>query len=119
MTRLFRALIGLSREQVRSLYSVAMLAGIVALCGAGALLIWQAESAALVNVLWFKLLAEVIRYVFALIALFALIVGMTVFGAERFKIKMGDKEFSAQGDAAREVADAADDKATEIEGAAQ
>lgn len=116
--KLFRALIGLSREQVRSLYSVAMLGGIVALCCLGFTFIWWGEDAALVNVLWFKMLAEVIRYVFALIALFALIVGMTVFGAEHFSLKWADKEFSAKG-AAREVADAADDKATEIEGAAK
>ncbi len=91
----FRACLGLSRQQVRSLYSVAMLCGIVALSAQGAVLIWVAEDAALANPPWFKLLVEVVRYVFALIAMFALIVALTVFGADYFRAKWGDKEFEA------------------------
>lgn len=91
----FRACLTLTRQQVRSLYSVAMLAGIIALSAQGALLLYFAQDAALHNVLWFKLAVEVTRYIFALIALFALIVALTVFGADYFKAKWGDKEFEA------------------------
>lgn len=91
----FRAAVSLSREQVRSLYSVALLAGIVALSACGAATVWLAEDAALANPPWFKLLVEVTRYIFALIGLFALIVALTVFGADYFRAKWGDKEFEA------------------------
>lgn len=90
-----RACINLTRPQVRSLYSVAMLCGIIALSAQGGVLIWLAEEAALANPPWFKLLVEVVRYVFALIAMFALIVALTVFGADYFKAKWGDTEFEA------------------------
>lgn len=91
----FRATVSLTRAQVRSLYSVAMLAGIVALSAEGAILIGLAEDAALHNLLWFKLLVEVIRYLFGLIALFAMFIGLIVFGADYFRAKWGDKEFEA------------------------
>ncbi len=87
-----RASLGLSPAQVRSLYSVAMLAGIVALSGFGVLTVWKAEDAALHNHEWFRLLVEVTRYIFLLIGGFALGVLLIVFGADWFKAKYGDKE---------------------------
>lgn len=92
MTRLFRALIGLSREQVRSLYSVAMLGGIVALSAESWILLGMAKGAASGDPRWFALLVERLRFDAILVGLFALIVALTVFGADYFKAKYGDKE---------------------------
>ena len=113
---MLKAIMSLTRLQVRSLYSVSLLLGIVALCGAGALLLYFAYDAALTNPLWFGLAVEVIRYIFALIALFALIVALTVFGADYFKAKWGDKEFEAgdRAEAAQFVADEAQSAANEV-----
>lgn len=95
IVRCFKAFLSLSREQVRSLYSIAMLAGIVALCAIGSVVMFFAYDAATENPAWFGLAVEVVRYVFALIAMFALIVALTVFGADYFKAKWGDNEFAA------------------------
>lgn len=92
ISRIWRAALSMTRTQIRSLYALAMLGGIVAFCGAGAAIMWFAYDAALANPSWFKLAVEVIRYLFALIAMFALIVAMTVFGAEFFKAKYGGNE---------------------------
>ncbi|WPZ05473.1 hypothetical protein [Pelagerythrobacter marinus] len=95
--KLWLACLSLTRAQVRSLYSIAMLAGIIAFCGAGAVLLWFAYDAALFNPQWFRLATEAIRYIFALIAMFAAIVALTVFGADYFKAKYGDAEIEAGG----------------------
>lgn len=114
MTRLWKALLSLTRQQVRSLYAIAMLAGIVALSAESWVLLGLASGA---EGQWFQLLLERLRIVSGLTGLFALIVALTVFGADYFKAKFRDVEFeSGAKQAAREVADAADDKAAQIEG---
>lgn len=93
----FRAACGLTRAQVRSLYSIAMLAGIVALSAESWVLLGMAKGAASGDPRWFNLLVERLRYDALLVALFALIVALTVFGADYFKARWGDKEFEAGG----------------------
>lgn len=97
MGAFFRGIIGLTRAQVRSLYSVAMLAGIVALSIESWVLLGMAKGAASGDPRWFNLLVERLRYDAMLVGLFALIVALTVFGADYFKAKWGDREFEAGG----------------------
>lgn len=92
MRRIWHAILSLTRQQVRSIYAIAMLAGIVAYCAMGALVLFFAYDAALENRDWFRMAWEVLRYIFFLIAMNAAIVALTVFGADYFKAKYGDKE---------------------------
>ena len=92
--RCWKALLSLTRQQVRSLYAIAMLGGIVALSAESWLLIGLAHGA---EGEWFSLLLERLRIVSALTGMFALIIALTVFGADYFKAKYGGAEFEAGG----------------------
>lgn len=87
-----RAAVSLTDAQIKSLYSVAMLAGIVALSAGAAVLLTFAYGAATANHEWFKLAVEILRYMMGLIGLFALAQALIVFGADYFDFKWGDKE---------------------------
>lgn len=94
----FRAIVALNFRQVRSLFSIAMLCGVVALSVENWALVWLAHHSIaggeIVNV-WIGLLLERLRYNSALQAWFSVILGLVVFGAEYFRAKWGDKEFGA------------------------
>lgn len=94
----FRAIVALDFRQVRSLFSIAMLCGVVALSlenwvlvGLAHHSIEQGEAAAL----WIGLLIERLRYNSGLQAWFSVILGLVVFGAEYFRARWGDKEIGA------------------------
>lgn len=92
---LWKAIIALSREQVRSLFAVAMLAGIVALSAQGwamvGLLHHVAHEGEFSKEL-FGALIFVLRWTFYLIAGGAGCVALVVFGADYLKAKYGDAE---------------------------
>jgi len=86
-----RALVGLSRQQVRSLFSVALIGGIIALSTQNVLytfVAWRAVD----RVPLFALVQEQMRFNSALSAWFALILGLVVFGADYFRARLGEKE---------------------------
>lgn len=89
-------IVNLDRKQVRSLFAVAMLAGIIALSAENWVLIGAAHHSVSHNennLTWFGLLVERTRYNSGLQAWFAIIMGAVVFGADWMKAKFGDKEF--------------------------
>lgn len=91
----FRAIVALTFTQVRSLFSIAMLCGIISLSAENwtymALAHHAVEKGEVVR-LWFDLLVERTRYNSGLQAWFAIIMGLVVFGAEFVRAKWGDKE---------------------------
>ncbi len=94
----FKAVVNLTRQQVRSLFSIAMLSGIIALSVEN----WTLVSLAHHSIergesmsTWIGLLIERLRYNSGLQAWFAGIMGLVVFGADFFKAKWGDREISA------------------------
>lgn len=94
----FRAIVALDFQQVRSLFAIAMLCGIIALSMENWVLTGLAhhavsEGEAMTG--WLTLLIERLRYNSGLQAWFAIIMGLIVFGAEYFRARFGDKEFSA------------------------
>jgi len=90
-------MLSMTRTQVRSLYALAMLGGIVALSVEAWFLIGFARDA---TGPWFLMLLERLRYVSGLTALFALIIALTVFGADYFRAKYGEHEVGfGRGDA--------------------
>lgn len=94
----FRAIVALNFRQVRSLYSIAMLCGIISLSMENwvyMLLAHHAISEGETLKIWLGMLVERTRYNSALQALFALFMCLVVFGAEAFRAKWGDKELSA------------------------
>lgn len=94
----FRAIVALSFQQVRSLFAIAMLCGIIALSLENWALMSLAHhsiSSGEVVMAWFGLLIERTRYNSALQAWFSVILGLVVFGAEYFRAKWGDKEIGA------------------------
>lgn len=100
MSRLWKAMIGLSRAQVRSLFAVAMLAGIVALSAQGwamVALIHHVAHGGEFNEHLFGALIFVLRWTFYLIAGGAGCVALVVFGADWLRAKYGDAEFSVGG----------------------
>lgn len=94
----FRAVICLTGREMRSLFSVALLCGIIALSIENWVMVGLAhhaiESGDMFRV-WFDLLLERTRYNSALQGWFAFILGLIVFGADYFRAKWGDKELSA------------------------
>jgi hypothetical protein len=94
----FRAIVALDFRQVRSLFSIAMLCGVVALSMENWALVALAhhsiESGEVVTV-WMGLLLERLRYNSGLQFWFAFILGMVVFGADYFRAKWGEKEIGA------------------------
>lgn len=94
----FRAVIALNFRQVRSLFSIAMLCGIISLSVENWVYMALAHHSITEGetmMTWLGLLVERTRYNSGLIAWFSVILGLIVFGAEFFRAKWGDKEFSA------------------------
>ena len=92
---LWRSIISLSREQVRSLFAVAMLAGIVALSAQGwsmVALIHHVTHGGEFNQHLFGALMFVLEWTFYLIAGGAACVALVVFGADYLKAKYGNAE---------------------------
>lgn len=117
----FRAIVALNFRQVRSLFSIAMLCGIISLSVENWAYTYMAHHAVEDGEAyrpWLGLLIERTRYNSGLQAWFALIMGLVVFGAEYFRVKWGNREMTGGSHkaaaAAQEVADAAQDEADEI-----
>ena len=89
MSKIWAAMLSLTRTQIRSLYALAMLGGIVALSVEAWFLVAFASDA---QGAWFGLILERLRIVSALTGLFALVVALTTFGADYFRAKYGDNE---------------------------
>ena len=95
MIRCWKALISLTREQVRSLYAIAMLLGIVALSVESWILLGFAHHAAKEDGPMFGLIVRQLEFIAILTGIFALIVALVVFGADYLKAKYKDVELSA------------------------
>ena len=94
----FRAIVSLTQKQVRSIFAIAMLSGIIALSVENWALIALAHQAVEQGDtfrIWFDLLLERTRYNSILQGFFAFIMGLIVFGADYFRARWGDKELSA------------------------
>lgn len=91
----FAVLVNLSRQQMRSLFSVAMIGGVIALSTQNLLYTYLARRAVDEGDTYrplFLLIQEQMRFNSGLIAWFALILGLVVFGADYFRAKLGAKE---------------------------
>lgn len=95
MGSVFVVLVNLSSRQVKSLFSVAMLGGIFSLSIHNMFYTYLAQSSVGRGPTYsgfFELVQEQMRFNSGLIAWFALIMGLIVFGADYFRAKLGDKE---------------------------
>ena len=91
----FGVLVNLSRQQMRSLFSVAMIGGVIALSTQNVLYTYLARRAVDEGDTYrplFLLIQEQMRFNSGLIAWFALILGLVVFGADYFRARLGEKE---------------------------
>lgn len=91
----FRLLVNLTGRQVKALFSLAMLGGMISLSFQNIGLTYVAKDATErgeVYVRFFDLVQEQMRFNSGLIAWFAVIMGLIVFGADYFRAKVGDKE---------------------------
>jgi hypothetical protein len=91
----FRAIVALTFPQVRSLFAVAMLCGIISLSAENWALMVLAHHAVEdgeTMKAWLGLIIERTRYNSGLQGFFALILGLTVFGAQYMRARWGDKE---------------------------
>lgn len=94
----FRAIVALDFKQVRSLFAIAMLCGVVALSVENWALVYLAHhsiESGEIAMVWLGLLLERLRYNSALQFWFAFVLGLVVFGAEYFRAKWGNKELGA------------------------
>lgn len=90
-----RFLVDLTPQQLKSVFSLGMLGGMMALSWHNVWYTYRAEAAVAKGVAYkdfFTLLAEQIRFNSYLLAWFALIMGLVVFGADYIRAKWGDKE---------------------------
>jgi hypothetical protein len=88
-------LLNLTTQQMRALFSLVMLGGMVVLSLVNVWYSYRAEGTVEKGHEYhsfFELIQEQLRFNSGLIAWFALIMGLIVFGAEVFRAKMGDKE---------------------------
>lgn len=91
----FRAIVALTTAQVKSLFSIAMLGGIIVLSWQNVGLTYVAARAVEKGDTYrsfFALIQEQMRFNSGLIAWFAIILGLIVFGADWIRVKWGDKE---------------------------
>lgn len=91
----FRLLVNLTSQQIKALFSLAMLGGMISLSAQNALLTFVAKRAVEEGDTfrsYFDLIQEQMRFNSGLIAWFALIMGLIVFGADFFRARIGDKE---------------------------
>lgn len=90
-----RFLVDLTPQQLKSIFSLGMLGGMIALSWHNVWYTYRAEAAVAKGAAYkdfFTLLAEQIRFNSYLVAWFALIMGLVVFGADYIHAKWGDKE---------------------------
>ena len=95
VARAIRAAFDLDRRQVRSVFSLALLGGIIALSVENWILLALAYDAIRDGgslKVWWGLLIERTRYNSALQGWFAVIMALVVFGADYFRAKYGDSE---------------------------
>lgn len=100
----FRAIVALTFPQIRSLFAIAMLGGMISMSfqniGLSFMAARAVEKGDTYRVL-FDLIQEQMRFNSGLIAWFAIILALIVFGADYFRLKVGDKEAGfGKGDAA-------------------
>lgn len=91
----FRLLVNLTSQQIKALFSLAMFGGMISLSAQNALLTYVAKQAVEQGDTfrsYFDLIQEQMRFNSGLIAWFALIMGLIVFGADFFRARIGDKE---------------------------
>lgn len=91
----FRVLVNLTRQQMRALFSVAMIGGIISLSTqnfAYVAIAGQVVARGENYAPMFRLVQEQMRFNSALIGWFAVILGLVVFGADYFRAKLGEKE---------------------------
>lgn len=91
----FRFLVDLTQQQLKSVLTLAMIGGMVALTGVNVWYSYRAEATVAKGAEYhsfFALLQEQLRFNSGLIGWFALIMGLIVFGADYFQAKWGDKE---------------------------
>lgn len=91
----FRFLVNLTTQQMRALFSLAMIGGMIVLSFQNVWYSYRAEQAVVKGHEYhsfFELLLEQLRFNSGLIAWFAVIMGLIVFGADYFRAKWGDKE---------------------------
>lgn len=89
------ALVNMTGRQMRSLFSLAMIGGMVSLSAQNVWYTFRAEKAVGKGQEYhsfFALLQEQLRFNSGLIAWFAIIMGGLVWGADYFRAKWGDKE---------------------------
>ena len=94
----FQFLVDLTQQQLKSVLTLAMIGGMVALTGVNIWYTYRAEAAVGQGPEYhsfFELLQEQLRFNSGLIGWFALIMGLIVFGADYFHAKWGNKEFGA------------------------
>lgn len=90
----FRAIVSLTFRQVRSLFSIAMLCGIISLSVENWVMMALAHHSVAAGETmgaWLGLIIERTRYNSGLQAWFSVILGLVVFGAEYLRAKWGDK----------------------------
>jgi lysylphosphatidylglycerol synthetase-like protein (DUF2156 family) len=95
LANVLRLLVNLSSQQIKALFSLAMLGGMISLSFQNAALTYVAKQAVEQGDTFrpfFNLTQEQMRFNSALIAWFALIMGLIVFGADFFRARVGDKE---------------------------
>lgn len=91
----FRAVVALTQQQIKSLFGVAMLTGIIVLSWQNMALTYVAARAVEKGDTYrtfFALIQEQMRFNSGLIAWFAVILGLIVFGADWLRVKRGDFE---------------------------
>lgn len=90
-----RFLVDLTPQQMRSVFSLSMIGGMIALTGINVWYTYRAERAVKQGEAFkpfFALLVEQVRIYSGLIGWFAVIMGLIVFGADYLRAKWGDKE---------------------------
>lgn len=96
ISRVWKVCIALTRPQIRSLFAVAMLLGIVALSAQGWVYVGLLHHEAHTGTTeLFGIVAEALRWTFGLIAVLVVCVALVVFGADYLRFKYGDAEVSA------------------------
>lgn len=93
--RAARFLVDLTPQQLKSVFSLGMLGGIVALSWHNVWYTYRAEAAVEKGEAYkpfFALLTDQIKFNSYLVAWFAVIMGLVVFGADYIHAKWGDKE---------------------------
>jgi len=90
-----KVLVNLTRQQMRALFSLAMMGGMIALSTQNIVYTYFARRAVDQGESYgrlFDLIQEQMRFNSALIAWFAIILGLIVFGADYLRAKWGDRE---------------------------